>query len=58
MRTSGAVTESKLTVAVFIIALGCLVLLAGGPSQFLETVERALEAAAGAVYHVYRSVRG
>jgi hypothetical protein len=58
MRTSGAATETNLTVAVFLIALACLVVLAGGPSEFLSTLERVLEAATGAIYSVYQSARG
>ena len=40
MRTSGATTESQMTLAVCLVALGILVLLAGGPAQFMIEIER------------------
>jgi hypothetical protein len=57
MRTSGIASEGKLTVAVFLIAIGFLMVLAGGPSQFMMVVERTLEAAATGVYEIYQNMR-
>jgi hypothetical protein len=57
MRTSGIASEGKLTVAVFVIAIGFLMVLAGGPSQFMLAVERTLEAAATGVYEIYQNMR-
>jgi hypothetical protein len=57
MRTSGIASEGKLTVAVFLIAIAFLVVLAGGPSQFMQVVERALEAAATGIYEIYQNMR-
>jgi hypothetical protein len=57
MRTSGIASEGKLTVAVFLIAIGFLMVLAGGPSQFMLAVERTLEAAATGVYEIYQNMR-
>jgi hypothetical protein len=44
MRTSGIASERPLTIAVFLIAVGFLMVLAGGPSEFFIAIERALEA--------------
>jgi hypothetical protein len=57
MSTSGIASEGKLTVAVFLIALAFLVVLAGGPSEFMLAVERTLEAAAAGVYQIYQNTR-
>jgi hypothetical protein len=58
MRTSGTGSETGMTVAIALIAVAFLVILAGGPSEFMLAVERTLEAVAGTVYHAYRNVRG
>ena len=42
MRTSGAGNETQMIVAVGLVALGIVVLLAGGPSEFLTTCEQVL----------------
>ena len=41
MRTSGASNESQLVVAVAFVALAVVIVLAGGPSQFMITCELA-----------------
>ena len=43
MRTSGIASERPMTLAVVLVALGFLIVLAGGPSQFLLKIERTLE---------------
>ena len=53
MRTSGADNESQLVVAVACVALGFVVLLAGGPSQFLTTCEQALRGVATSVQEAW-----
>ncbi len=58
MRTSGTATESRLTVAILVVALGLLVLLAGGPTEFLKLVEAALESAASSAYQAFQGARG
>ena len=57
MRTSGIASEGKLTVAIFLIAIAFLMVLAGGPVQFMLAIERTLEAVAASAYHVYQSIR-
>jgi hypothetical protein len=50
MRTSGAATETRLTFAMGIIALGVVMLLMGGPREFMLACERALQSMAEAIY--------
>ena len=47
MRTSGVASDRPLTFVVFFIALAFLVILAGGPMQFLLTVQHTVEAIVG-----------
>ena len=58
MRTSGAPTESKMTAAMAIIALGVVMLLAGGPTNFMKACERGLQTVAESVYQGWRSFKG
>lgn len=58
MRTSGAVTESRMTLAMAVIALGVVMLLAGGPAQFMLACERALQSIAEAVYRGWLAFTG
>lgn len=58
MRTSGAPTETSMTVAVSIVALGVLTLLAGGPDELLLTIERLLRAASEILYQAWLAVVG
>ncbi len=57
MRTSGAATEGRLTLALGIVALGVAVLLAGGPADFMTACDNALRAAAEAIYQGWLSFR-
>lgn len=58
MRTSGATTETRLTLAMGVIALGVIVLLAGGPSSFLVACEHALRSVAESIYEGWLTFRG
>ena len=51
MRTSGIASDRPLTIAVVVVSIGFLVVLAGGPSQFLFTIEHTLEGLVTAVAH-------
>jgi hypothetical protein len=53
MRTSGAATESQMTVMVCLVALGILMLLAGGPSEFMTRCERALQGVAETAHQAW-----
>ena len=55
MRTSGAATESRLTFAMGMIAIGVAMLLAGGPREFMLTCEGALQSVAEAIYQGWLS---
>jgi len=58
MRTSGAASETGMTVAIAVIALIFLIVLAGGPADFFLAIERTLEAIGGSLYHAYQNARG
>ena len=51
-------SENKLTIAIFLIAIAFLIVLAGGPTEFMVAVEQTLESVAGGVYRIYQNVRG
>jgi hypothetical protein len=53
MRTSGSGTETRLMVAVTLIALGMVMVLAGGPSQFLSNCEHALRGVATTLHDAW-----
>ena len=55
MRTSGAATETRLTFAMGVIVVGVVMLLAGGPHEFMLTCERALQSVAEAIYQGWLS---
>jgi len=57
MRTSGRASETQLTFVVALVAIGFLVILNGGPGQFMADVEQMLEAVAAAILQVYQNVR-
>jgi len=57
MRTSGAATESRLTFAIGVIALGVIILLAGGPANFMNACENALRSVSEALYQGWLSFR-
>ena len=58
MRTSGAATESRLTGAIIVVVLLLLVALAGGPMEFLRTIEQVLRAAGGSVAAAVKAFTG
>lgn len=58
MRTSGASSESRLTLAMAVITLGVVMLLAGGPAAFMQTCEALLRTVAEAIYQGWLSFRG
>jgi hypothetical protein len=57
MRTSGIASEGKLTVVIFLIAIAFMMVLAGGPSEFILVIERTLEAAAAGLFQIYQNTR-
>jgi len=57
MRTSGRASETTMTFAVALVAIGFLVILGGGPGQVMADVEHMLEAVAAAIVQVYQNVR-
>jgi small-conductance mechanosensitive channel len=44
MKSSGVQSETKMTVAIVLVAVVFLVVLAGGPSQLMRVIEQTLEA--------------
>ena len=56
MRTSGVASDRPLTFVVFFIALAFLVILAGGPMQFLLTVQRTVEVIVGLIVGFARAL--
>jgi hypothetical protein len=58
MRTSGASTESRMTIAMAIIALGVAMLLAGGPANLMQLCENSLRTVAESVYQGWLAFRG
>ena len=58
MRTSGAAQETRLTLAIGVVALGVAMLLAGGPANLILVCENALRAVAEAIYQGWLSFRG
>jgi hypothetical protein len=57
MKTPAVASETKLTVAIFLVAVVFLMVLAGGPSEFMLAIERTLESVAAGLYRVYQSAR-
>lgn len=57
MRTSGAATESRMTLAISLVALGVVMLLAGGPAELMLACERVLQGAAETVYQFWLRIR-
>ena len=57
MRTSGASTDTPMTVAVCAIALGLLVLFAGGPDEFMHVLNRAIQSVGDALFKAYQNFR-
>jgi hypothetical protein len=57
MRTSGAATETNMTIVVIIIAFALLVFFAGGPREFLLAVQRTIEWVGSLVFATYQQFR-
>ena len=57
MRTSGATQESRLTLAVWVIALGVIILVAGGPGNLMNACENTLRSVAEAIYRGWLAFR-
>jgi hypothetical protein len=57
MRTSGASTDTPLTVAILCIAIGLIVVFAGGPGELLRVLDRALQSMGEALFKAYQSFR-
>lgn len=57
MRTSGAPTDTPLPIAVCLVALGLLILFAGGPWEFLRVLDQAFRAAADTLFQAYQNFR-
>lgn len=57
MRTSGVGSENQMTLVIFVIALGFLMALAGGPGQLMLDIEHTLEAGAAVLFDVYQNLR-
>ncbi len=49
MRPSGVASERPMTFVVCLVALGFLVILAGGPSEFVLTVQQTIRSVAATV---------
>jgi hypothetical protein len=56
MRTSGAPTDGTLTLIPVAVAVLMIVLLAGGPSEFLKTAEETLRGVAAALVTAARAL--
>jgi hypothetical protein len=58
MRTSGASTESRMTLAMAIIAFGVVMVLSGGPDNFMQACESGLRTVAESIYQGWLTFRG
>lgn len=58
MRTSGASTESRMTLAMAIIAFGVVMVLSGGPADFMQACESGLRTVAESIYQGWLTFRG
>ena len=57
MRTSGASTETSMTVVVVVIAITLLVFFAGGPREFLLALQRTVATVGGFLFTTYQQLR-
>ena len=58
MRTSGASTETNMSVAVFVIAAALLVFFAGGPSECMRIFDHTVKVAFEYCAQLYHGSRG
>jgi hypothetical protein len=57
MRTSGAATETRLTLATAAVALGMIMVLMGGPAEFMRAAEAMLWGGAEALHQAWVNFR-
>ena len=57
MRTSGAATETSMTVVVTLIALTLLVYFAGGPREFMLALQRTVATVGSYLFATYQQLR-
>jgi hypothetical protein len=57
MRTSGAASETNMTIVVMVIAFALLVLFAGGPREFLLGLQGAIKNVGSFLFAAYQSLR-
>jgi hypothetical protein len=57
MRTSGASTDTPLIIAVVCVAIGMLVIFAGGPDDVLRVLDRAVRSLGDALFSAYQHFR-
>ncbi len=57
MRTSGAPTESSMTIIVVLVAFALLVFVAGGPREFLLALQRTIETVGNFLFTTYQNFR-
>jgi hypothetical protein len=57
MRTSGASTDTPLIVVAVCVAIGMLVIFAGGPDEVLRALDRGAHSVADALFRAYQYFR-
>ena len=57
MRTSGATSETSMTIVVIVIAFTLLVFFAGGPREFLLIVQRTVQWLGTLAFTTYQQLR-
>jgi hypothetical protein len=57
LRTSGAPTESSMTIVVVLVAFTLLVFIAGGPREFLLALQRTVETVGNILFTTYQNFR-
>ena len=57
MRTSGAASETNMTIVVMVIAFGLVVWFAGGPREFLLGLQGAIKNVGSFLFAAYQSLR-
>ncbi len=54
MKTSGAATEHRMTIALVVVGVGIAMLLAGGPTELMIAFERALRSVGQSISQLWR----
>jgi hypothetical protein len=57
MRTSGASTDTPLTIVVVCVAIGMLIIFAGGPDDVIRVLDRAVHFVGDAMFRAYQHFR-